>query len=122
MTSHVQVLAAHRVVLGVLESLGDSCGIALYRGVILLSLVADVPSSKYQFPTFITAGGHYLDISSQELQDPTHPLLAVVRTEASDKLYAIGGGPISDQLRDLVLAPPEHALQVVVPLEGCGLA
>ena len=121
-TSHVQVLAAHRVVLGVLESLGDSCGIALYQGVILLSLVADVPSSKYQFPTFITAGGHYLDISSQELQDPTHPLLAVVRTEASDKLHVKGGGPISDQLRDLVLAPPERALQVVVPLEGCGLA
>ena len=56
------------------------------------------------------------------MQDPTHSLLAVVGTEAGDEFHVKIGDPIHDQLRDLVLAPLERDLQVIVPLEGCGLA
>ena len=119
---HVQVIAVHCVVLVVLEALGNSCGLTLYQGVVLLGLVAEVSTNNYQLPTFRTACGHdLLTGASLLLQDPTHSLLAVVVTEAGDKLHVQGGNTIHDQLGDLVLAALERDLQVIIPLEGCGL-
>ena len=56
------------------------------------------------------------------LENPAHPLFAVVWTEASDELHIKRGNPVSDQLGDLLLALSECDLQVLIPLERCGLA
>jgi hypothetical protein len=117
------MLAAHCVVLGIMQPPGHSCGLSLDRGVVLHSLIAEVSSCQHQPPSIFTAGWHNLLAgTSFLLKYPAHPLLAVVGTKAGDQVHVKGGDPLHNELYDPVLAQPERGLHGLVPHKWLGLA
>ena len=112
-----KVVAAKDEVPCFVECPGDGQGLAIYRGVVLLSIVCVAVAGECQFPTrrFIKRTGAVF-LSEGE----TDAVLAPVSGQACFPSLVKDIDPLGDSLDDLALGVCKGGIQCIVPVEGVG--
>ena len=114
-----EVVAAKDEVSCFVECLGDGQGLALYRGVVLLSIVCVAVAGECQFPAGLATRRFIRRTVAVFLSEgETDAVFAPVSGQACFPSLVKDLDPLGDSLDDLALGVCKGGTQCIVPVEG----